>query len=281
MIIDAHVHVFPPEAAADRAAFAAGEPAFGWLYEDPQAALASAEDLIAAMDEDGLEKAVVCGFPWRDTKKARRHNDYILEAAAAWPRRIIPLAAVDPRTPEAVREAERALGRGAAGLGEIGVYDADLAAPEVRPGLIALARLCAEADKPLLLHANEPVGQAYPGKSPMTLKGLYDLLKDCPSTRFQLAHLGGGVFFFELLKKEVKEVLANCVFDTAAAPFLYRPRLYPLFVSVAGEDRLLFGSDFPLLGFRRCFEEMESVGLAAALKRKILGLNAKSFWRCD
>jgi uncharacterized protein len=278
MIIDAHVHVFPPEIVSGRQSVAAVEPIFGWLYKDPGAQMVTVAELVTALDEQKVDAAVVCGFPWRDSGRARMHNDYIIEAARLHPDRLVPLAAVDPLAPGALDEARRSLQEGAAGLGEIGVYQNDLAEPGVMKNMRELARLCNEEDRPLLLHTNEPVGHGYPGKSPMTLSGLYELIQSCPDTRFQLAHMGGGIFFFELLKKEVTGVLVNCVFDTAAAPFLYRPEVYRIFSELAGEERLLYGSDFPLLGIERYQEQLQLAGISKEFSEKIMGENAKIFW---
>jgi hypothetical protein len=274
MIVDAHAHIFPPELISRRESLLKSDPAFNLLYTDPQAQMAGAGDLVAAMKSDGVDKALVCGFPWRDAGHARLHNDYILQAAKDHPGRLIPLGCVDPLAKEAREEAERVLSKGAFGLGELARYHNDLGTE-----MLPLAELCAEAKKPMLLHTNEPVGHDYPGKSPMTLSGLYDLIKACPNTRFQLAHLGGGIFFYELLKQEAAGVLENCVFDVAAAVFLYQPEIYNTFIKIAGADRLLYGSDFPLLRLDRYKKDMEKAGLDDRAKEKILGLNAKAFWQ--
>ncbi len=274
MIVDAHVHVFPPGLIARRESLLTSDPAFNLLYSDPQAQMAGAGDLVEAMNSDGVAAALVCGFPWRDTGYAREHNDYILKAAQEHPGRLIPLGCVDPLAPGAQEEAERVLSAGAAGLGELARYHNDLGTE-----MLPLAKLCAEADRPMLLHTNEPVGHSYPGKSPMTLRGLYDLIKTCPDTRFQLAHLGGGIFFFELLRRKAGAVLSNCVFDIAAAVFLYKPAVYPVFIRLAGEDRLLYGSDFPLLRLKRYLKDLDKSGLDENTKQKILGKNAQAFWK--
>ena len=271
-MVDAHAHVFPPELIARRESLQKIDPAFNLLYNDPQAQMATAGDLLTAMSQDGVDQALVCGFPWRDAGYARAHNDYILQSAQKHPGRLVPLGCVDPLSKEALEEAERVLSAGAAGLGELARYHNDLG-----DELVPLADLCAEANQPMLLHANEPVGHSYPGKSPMTLRGLYDLVKACPNTRFQLAHMGGGIFFYELLKQEAAGVLKNCVFDIAAAPFLYQPEIYSLFIQTAGAERLLYGSDFPLLRLDRYLKDM--AGLGDDAKEKILGLNAKAFWK--
>ena len=108
----------------------------------------------------------------------------------------------------------------------------------------------------------------------MSLAGLYELLKTFPVNRIVLAHWGGGIFFYELMKKEVRRVLSNVWFDTAASPYLYRPDIYRISGEIIGFDRILFGSDYPLIKPGRYLKEIESAGLAKKTIDKITGKNA-------
>jgi predicted TIM-barrel fold metal-dependent hydrolase len=76
------------------------------------------------------------------------------------------------------------------------------------------------------------------------------------------------------MKKQVKEVLANVWFDTAASPFLYEPHVYRVAGEIVGFDQILFGTDYPLLRPKRYFHEMEAAGLSGESVRKICGENA-------
>ncbi len=270
MIVDVHTHIFPPEVVADRARFLEGEPFFSAIYADPKANLVTAQGLVAAMDRDGVDISWAMGFPWVRAENSRRHNDYLAQAVAEHPARLRGLACVHPPAPWALAEARRALELGLHGLGELAFYDSDLDLASLAP----LCELCAAYDRPLLLHTNEPVGHQYPGKAPMTLKALYDLLAGHPRTKFVLAHMGAGLFFFNLLKKEVAGVLANTWLDTAAAPFLYRPRAYALALELLGPGRLLYGSDHPLLGLPRYRKELDQAGLSPEELADILGRSA-------
>jgi predicted TIM-barrel fold metal-dependent hydrolase len=252
MIVDAHTHVFPPEVIAGRERFLEGEPAFAAIYANPAAPMVDGPGLVRAMDEGGVDVSWALGFPWVKADNARRHNDYLARAVAESGGRLRGLACVHPPADWALAEAERALGLGLSGLGELAFYDGDLDLDSLAP----LCGLCAEADKPLLLHTNEPVGHRYPGKAPMTLAALYALVKAHPATRLVLAHMAGGLFFYALLKKEVTAALANVWIDTAAAPFLYRPRAYALAVELLGADKVLLGSDYPLLKVERYRREL-------------------------
>ncbi len=254
MIVDAHTHIFPPEVLEQRERFWDGEPAFAAIYRDPAARMVTAEGLVEAMDQDGVDVSWALGFPWVQESHARLHNDYLAGAQEASGGRLRCLACVHPPADWALAEAERALGMGVKGLGELAFYDSDLEVTSLAP----LCDLCAEAGVPLLLHTNEPVGHRYPGKSPMTLASLYRLIRNHPQTKLVLAHMAGGLFFYALLKKEVGQALANVWIDTAAAPFLYRPRAYGLAVELLGADKVLLGSDYPLLKVSRYRRELAS-----------------------
>ncbi len=272
MIIDVHTHIFPPQVMADRERFCQGEPAFAAIYADEAAPMVDAPGLIAAMDQAGVDISWAVGFPWLREENARLHNDYLMAAVKQYPARLKGLACVHPPQDWAQGEAQRALAGGLHGLGEVAFYDTDLDPASLGP----ICRLAAEADAPLLLHTNEPVGHQYPGKAPMTLAALYRLITSHPETKLVLAHMGGGIFFYAALKREVSAALARVWLDTAAAPFLYRPRAYGLAVELMGQDKLLLGSDYPLLPVSRYQRELSSpeAGLGPGQLEMVMGSNA-------
>ncbi len=273
MRVDVHTHIFPPKVVADRSRFFAGEPAFEQLYNSPKAKLVGAEALIEAMDQAAVDYAVTFGFPWLNSQQAQRHNDYILEAAAKFAPRLVPLACMHPLAADAVAEAERCLRAGARGLGELAVYETCDEAQVLRR-YRDLADCCRGLDALMLVHANEPVGHAYPGKAPMGLRFYYELARACSPVPLILAHWGGGLCFYELLKKETRKALAHVRYDTAASPYLYRSTVYPLLTAALGAEKILFGSDYPLLAPPRYFKEMEQSGLNARQIAAIGGNNA-------
>ena len=273
MIIDFHTHLFPSFFRDERPAHFANEPAFESMYRSPQARLAGAEETLNAMDEDGVQVSVIFGFPWEREDYYRRHNDYILEQVQRYPDRFVGFCCFSPLSPHGPREVERCLKSGLSGVGELAVYNSGLSL-EVREGLKEVMAVCLEFDAPLLLHTNEPVGHEYAGKTPMNLRQIYAFIKKYPSNRIILAHWGGGIFFYGLMKKEVKDVLNNVWYDTAASPYLYTPDIYRVAGEIIGFDKILFGSDHPLLKPRRYFKEINAAGLPQNLVDQITGTNA-------
>jgi hypothetical protein len=275
MIIDAHTHIFPEPIRCGRQRFFPEEPAFALLYGSPKSRMAGVGELLGAMDANGVDKSVVFGFPWRDPETFRMHNDYVMEAVTRHPARLIGLACFDPAHPAAAREAERCIAGGLVGVGELAFYRSGIDAAAL-DRLAPVMDLCRARALPVLIHTNEPVGHAYPGKTPVTLAEIYGMVGRFPDNKIILAHWGGGLFFFQLLKKEVRERLGNVYFDTAASPYLYDPAVYRIAVRTTGCEKIIFGSDFPLLAPKRYFEEMRQAGLSPGECERICGANAAS-----
>ncbi len=277
MIIDVHTHIFPERMCRDRAVFFDGQAAFRLLYDSPKSRMADAETLIAAMDAAGVDMAVTFGFPWKRPDLWQLHNDYILETASRYPKRLIPLCCVDVEMEGAAGEVERCLAAGCAGVGELAFYTSgiDQKALDLLEPVMAL---CRAADVPVMIHTNEPVGHVYPGKAPMTPGEIYDAAAAFPENKLIFAHWGGGLFFYHLLKKEAADVLKNVYYDTAASPFLYDPKIYRIAVDIMGPDKILLGSDFPLIKPERYFAEMNQANLSEEEKMKILGGNSAALF---
>jgi predicted TIM-barrel fold metal-dependent hydrolase len=272
MILDGHTHVFPEEVCRRRQDFFADEPAFRRLYESPKSKLVNPEEMVGAMAEAGVEAAVVMGFPWRQERLWRRQHEVILEARRRFPRTLIGFCAVQVMSPGAAREVERCLAAGFQGVGELAWYEADLG-EDLTYVLAPIAELCQHYRAPLLIHTNDPVGPSYPGKAALSLPALYAAIKALPSIDWILAHWGGGLPFYGLMKKEGPEVLRRVYFDTAASPYLYRPEIYRLAAEMVGPEKIIFGSDYPLLPVSRYLKEIEAANLPEDWREMILGRN--------
>jgi len=274
MIIDTHTHLLPPAVVKKRRSFFRRDPAFRLLYENERARLARPEELLEIMDRQGVSRSVICGFPWDDPALCREGNDFLWDCKSRHPDRFLALACLSLRSlREAEKERDRCLANGFAGIGELAFYGTDLSLEKIRRLTVLLSPLRGRG-VPVLLHTNEPVGHPYPGKCSGGLLPIFRLLQALPDVTFIFAHWGGGFFFYELMP-EVASAAAKVFYDTAASPFLYRPLIYSLALKIIGPDRILFGSDFPLLAPRRYFSEMAEARLPAPVQARIRGLNAK------
>jgi len=273
MIIDAHAHIFPKSVRENRETYFSGEPAFKLLYDSPKSRLAGASDMTRAMHENGVDLSVVFGFPWNNPDTMKMHNDYIMDAAAKYPGRLKGLCCLGPDLKGALPELERCLEGGLSGAGELAFYQSGID-PECLKKLEPVMALCLAENLPVMIHTNEPIGHYYPGKSPNTLAQIYGLPARFPENKIILAHWGGGLLFYHLLKRDAKETLENVYYDTAASPFLYDTGIYQTAIQLVGREKILFGSDYPLIQPARYFKELEAADLSEDDKSHICGKNA-------
>ncbi|WP_028323599.1 amidohydrolase family protein [Desulfatirhabdium butyrativorans] len=278
MRIDIHTHIFPKAVRQNREAFFSGEAAFSLLYGSPKAAMVGAEELVNTMDEQGIEVSVTFGFPWNQIETMRMHNDDVLEAGARFPGRLIPFCCAAIDDPQAGAEARRCLAAGAKGIGELALYRSRMD-EKALDAMTEIMQAASDHDVPVLIHTNEPIGHAYPGKAAMSIEEIDGLLRRFPQNRIILAHWGGGIFFYGLLKKQMKERFANVWFDTAASPFLYDKHIYGIAAQIVGADKILFGSDFPLIKPERYRKEMAESDINPGLITAIMGENSRRLLR--
>jgi len=272
MTLDCHTHIFPSEMIRDRDALCKKDKGFGKIYENAKARMAGVEDLISSMDDSEIERSVICGFSWGRADLCSHHNQYLLESAGRYPERLIVFISFSSSDPErSLLELERGTKAGAKGVGEIAFYHCEMGPRDIESMKPALTVM--EAKRiPLLLHTNETIGHTYPGKGETPLSRFYELILAYPRLRIILAHWGGGLPFYELMP-EVKKTMRQVYYDTAASPFLYSPKIYSLASEIVGPDRILFGSDYPLISPKRYFKELGETTLSEDDKKRILGLN--------
>lgn len=273
MVIDAHCHIMPPSFRQRRSELAAADATFAALFSRADSRLATAEELVEAMDRDGIDRAVVMGVGWSGQQIATEANDYLIEATVQYPERLTGFCAVNPGWGKpALREVERCVAAGLKGIGELhpDTQDIDIADKKSMAPLMDLAR---SLEMPLLVHSSEPVGHQYPGKGRTTPDKLYRLITNFPDNTIICAHWGGGLPFYSLMP-EVPEALKNVYFDSAASPFLYSPEVFTKVAELAGVEKVLFASDFPLMKPSRPLQQLDGLDMSADDKQRILEENA-------
>lgn len=274
--IDAHAHIFAPAQIATRDQICARDAAFAEMYGSANAKMADAPALSASIDRAQIDAAVVAGFAFATERDIDQQNEYVLAVAAESGGRLIPLATINLALPSWNRVLIDAPGAGARGFGELRPHSQgwDPLGPEARH----LYEVASHIGVVLLWHVSEPVGHQYPGKtggiSPWELLRVAEAF---PSLRMIAAHLGGGLPFF-LQMPEVRDALSNVYFDTAAHSLLYDDQSVARLVDLAGSDRVIFGSDYPLLSPRRQLERVQAF-LPADAARAVCGDTAGSLFR--
>ena len=272
-MLDAHTHIFPPELIEGRQRIAATDSGFSLLYGSGRARMADGPGLLSYMENEGVDRAAAMSFPFEDGGLIRLANDYVLDVAKT-DKRVLPFVMIDRQDGEtAVAETERCFGKGARGVGELAYYKGGFGERE-RMSLEGLARYLEQKGMVLMLHLNEQVGHDYPGKAPIDFAQVACFVQAHPGLKLILAHMGGGICFYEFMP-EMRKAFSNVYYDLAAAPLLYSNELYA-FAARFLTTKVLFGSDYPLLTLARYKSDLESLDDEA--RRRLLQDNGRQLF---
>lgn len=268
-LVDSHVHVFPPELIRDRKKLAERDNQFAVIYGTERSKMADGPSLLSYMGRERVGTAFVCGFNFQDRDARRVANEYVLHFCEG-NEGCIPFISIDVEEGDAaVEEIEAALKRGARGVGEIAFYGKSLS-DRLFDKLSVVAGYMEEKGLILLLHMNEQVGHGYRGKAVINFNDTVKFIERHPGLMIILAHLGGGLCFYELMP-EIGRAFRNVRYDLAAVPFLYSDDVYR-FIGDFLSEKVLFGTDYPLTVPARYASGLKM--LTGEQRRKILTENA-------
>jgi predicted TIM-barrel fold metal-dependent hydrolase len=233
------------------------------------------ERMLAMMDGAGIERALLIA-----TKTGRLglpgswHLPYeiVAEAVRRHPERFSALAGLDPyEGMEGVRRLERA-------VRELGFVGAHMyphwfeLAPDHAKWYPYYAK-CVELDVPVQMQ----VGQSliYTPEQRLRSVGrpiaLDAVACDFPELKLIGIHIGIP-WTEEMIAMAWKH--PNVYIGCDAHSPKYWPASFVQYVNTYGQDKVIFGTDFPVLDFARTREEIEALGLKEEPKRKLLRENA-------
>lgn len=249
MIIDCHTHCYPDEVAAQPREWAEARGELHWAELVAPTDRRSIQDwagpdkFIDAMDEAGVDRAVLLGWYWENESTCRWHNEVIAEWVRQAPERFIGFAAILPNE-NVIEQLEAAKALGLRGVGELhpGVQGFDSSNAHWQ----AMALWCTANHWPVNFHTTSESGKDHPVAVATPLEDYLKMAKDYPDLPVILAHWGGGLPF------DAKNSLPNNLyFDCSASPLLYRENPTREIIERAGIRQVFFGSDYPLRVYPR------------------------------
>jgi len=235
----------------------------------------TAEDVAAYYRERRMAAVIFCVDMETNTGEVPVSNDEVLEAAAANDDVLIPFVSIDPhRGKRAVSEARRLIAKGARGFkfhpNLQGFFPNDRLAYELY-GVIE------EASLPALFHTGHSgMGSGLPGGGGFRLKysnpmHVDDVAVDFPGMPIVLAHPS---FPWQDEAISVAMHKAQVYIDLSGwSPKLFPPVLVQ-YANTVLQDKVLFGSDYPVITPDRWLRDLEKTQIKPELYPKILKDNA-------
>ena len=222
------------------------------------------ERFVEIMDAAGVDKSNInCIFH----SEARLGNDIVIERfVRKYPGRFIGVAFVTPLYPnEVIPELERAFD--VLGMKSIKVYPDYYGKPIDDVGYLPIFEWCDDRGVTLMSHSSHGIED-----NDLTVPTRFiPLAEKFPNINWVLAHSGNRRSGQELAVQAAREC-PNIYLETCSSHADHDT--IEFLVEGAGEDRVLFGSDMPLLDARAMVGRIVTSTISPDAKRKVLGLNA-------
>ncbi len=280
LAIDAVTNIMTAEALAgrpDRRAFHAK-----MRVQTEVAQGVSLERMLEMMDAAGIERAMLIAAKVGDRNHPSCYHvpyELVRDAVHRYPQRFYGLAGIDPTEGmQGVRELERAVKE----YGFIGAHGYphwfELAPDHAR--WYPFYAKCVELGIPIQLQVGQSMvyDAAYPRRSVGRPISLDSVACDFPELKLVGIHVGIP-WAEEMIAMAWKH--ANVYIGCDAHSPAYWPEAFVKYINSYGQDKVLFGTDYPILRFDRTMEEIGKLGLRPAPLRKLLRDNAIRVYGLD
>ena len=242
--------------------------------------VSTAETLLNSMNQNKIDYSIVMGMGWSDYSFNQYVNEYLIESQIKSGGRLVAITGITPQHGDiGIYEAERCIASGSHGFGEVHLSEQKMAGKPF-DFLEPYMSMLLTAEFPLVVHSSEPVGHLYHGKGQTNPQELEKLVQFFPNNKMVLAHWGGGLLFYEMMK-EMKELMGNVFYDTAATPLLYNYKIFNVALEIVGANKILSGSDYPLLKQKTIFEPINNNDVGSREKLSMLGEVAASVFKIN
>jgi predicted TIM-barrel fold metal-dependent hydrolase len=232
----------------------------------------SAADLVAQMDAAGIER--LCLTSWTRPGRAIASNDRIAAYIRDYPSRFVGVAGVDLKHPvQAVRELDRAVRE--LGFKALRVIPWLWELPPNHKLYYPLFVKCIELDIPFCTQVGH-TGPLMPSETGRPIPYIDEIALVFPELKIVGGHIGYP-WTDEMIAVSWKH--ENVYIDTSA----YLPRYYPPqllhYMNSYGRDKVLFGTNFPMLSLGDCARQALALELKPEAKAGFLAGNARRVFK--
>ncbi len=280
--IDAVVNIWTRKALSHRPDW--GDEFFVGKMNAENALMAglSLEEIIEKMEEAGIEKAfLIAARAGRVGLPGCYHMPYsvVAEACAKYPERFYGLAGIDPfEGMDGVRAFEDAI----TNMGFVGAhlyphwYEL---APDHAKYYPFYAKCC-ELNVPIQMQVGQSMvySQEYRTKSVGQPIALDAVACDFPELKLIGIHVGIP-WHDEMISMAWKH--ENIFIGCDAHRPKYWPKSFIHYLNSYGQDKIIFGTDFPVLEFKKTIDDIDALGLKSEVRKKLLRDNVIRVYGLD
>ncbi|MBQ9264450.1 MAG: amidohydrolase [Clostridia bacterium] len=252
-IIDCHTHIYPEKIAAKAV------KSIGNFYEIDMGLDGTVGTLIQNSRSAGVSKCLALAVAV-DAAHVQHINDFLIASVHAHQNFLYGFATLHPDMNDPGREVERILKAGMKGIKlHPDMQHFSLSEPRAQKLFAACEGVC-----PMLYHTGD---KRYHNSNPSLIP---PILKKYPRLQLICAHFGGYSEW-----DEAARCLADThvYVDTSSSFFALSKERARELIDVYGEDRVLFGTDFPMWEAKPEIDYLLSLGLGDRALKKIFSGN--------
>ena len=252
-IIDCHTHIYPEKIAAKAV------KSIGDFYEIPMDRDGTVPTLLRQAQEVGISRCLALAVAV-DAAHVKPINDYLIATVQAHPDELWGFATLHADMEDPGKEVERILKAGMKGI----KLHPDMQHFSLSdPGADRLFSAC-EGVCPMMFHTGD---RRYRNSNPSLIP---PILKKHPRLQLICAHFGGYSEWDEAAK-----CLADIpvYVDTSSSSFMLTKERTKELIGLYGEDRVLFGTDFPMWNAQPEIDYLMDLNLSDAAYQKIFSGN--------
>ena len=254
-IIDCHAHIYPAKIAAKAVRSIVD---FYDIFLDRDGTV---DNLLRQARELGIRRSVALAVAV-EPRQVEHINDFLMRTVNEHPDELWGFGTLHPGMEDPGREVERLLQAGMKGVKlHPDMQHFSLADPAADKLFAACEGVC-----PMLFHTGD---SRYHNSNPSLIPGI---LKKHPRLRLICAHFGG----YSEWDDAAKYLADTDVYVDTSSTFFALPKERVLdLITLYGEDRIVFGTDFPMWRALPEIENLLSLGLSDTALRKIFSENIK------
>lgn len=251
-ILDAHCHIFPDKVAL-KAAMAIGK-----FYDAKMRMDGKADTLIKEGDIAGFTHYLVHSVA-TTPKQVSRINHFIAETVGKSGGKMTGFGAMHPESEDMKADIEELISIGLKGVKlhpDIQGYKSD----DYR--MLKIYELCEKYSIPVLIHCGD---FRYDNSNPNRIAPILDIYDNLTVIG---AHFGGYSVWEQAAKKLAG--YKNFYVDTSSSLFALKKGEAEKIIKIYGEDRVLFGTDYPMWNPKEELDRFLALDLKESQRKKIL-----------
>ena len=215
----------------------------------------SPEAMIKSMNNIGVEKS--CISPHMSlTSDIKRGNAFMMETVIKYPKRFIGFFTYNPHFPE-LMETELPIYFKTPGIKGIKIHQGTHKATLKNPAYHNIYSFADKYNIPIMIHT----------WSMETIKNIEEISAEYSNATFIMGHFGAIPDNMKYAAKVIKS--RNTVYGDTTVSMMFEKNVEWL-VEIAGEDKVLYGTDMPFIDPRVCLGRILYSDLTDSIKEKIL-----------